>query len=177
MALKPTIYKAKINLSDINRNIYQALSLTIAQHPSETLERMMVRLLAFCLNAEEGLTFTKGLSAVEEPDIITRDLSDSTTLWIDVGEPSADRIKKATRVAEQVKVFSFNSKSPVWWKQNKESFSDLKVSVFQVNWDEAKNLAKLVKRTMDLSVTISEDSIYFSSESGDCELTILTLKE
>ena len=111
MALKPTIYKAKINLSDINRNIYQALSLTIAQHPSETLERMMVRVLAFCLNADENLTFTKGLSAVEEPDIILKSLSDSTMLWIDVGEPSADRIKKATRIAEVVKVYSFNSKS------------------------------------------------------------------
>lgn len=177
MALKPTIYKAKINLSDINRNVYQALSLTIAQHPSETLERMMVRVLAFCLNAEEALSFTKGLSAVEEPDIIARDLSDSTTLWIDVGEPSADRIKKATRVSEQVKVFSFNSKSDIWWQQNNSNFSSLNVSVFQINWDEAKSLAKLVQRTMDFAVTISEDSIYFSSDAGDCEVTLLTLKE
>lgn len=177
MALKPTIYKAKINLSDINRNIYQALSLTIAQHPSETLERMMVRVLAFCLNAEEALSFTKGLSAVEEPDIIARDLSDSTTLWIDVGEPSADRIKKAARVSEKVKVFSFNTKSPIWWEQNKADFSRLRVSVLQVDWDEVKALSKLVERTMDLSVTISEDSIYFSSGLGDCEVSVLTLQE
>ncbi|GAB1264908.1 YaeQ family protein [Aurantivibrio infirmus] len=176
MALKPTIYKAKINLSDINRDIYQTLSLTIAQHPSETLERMMVRVLAFCLNTTENLSFTKGLSAVEEPDIISKSLNDSITLWIDVGEPAVDRIKKATRVSEKVKIYSFNSKSSVWWQQNKSGFSDLNVSVFQVDWEEVKSLAKLVQRTMDLSVTCSENSVYFSSEQGDCEINWLVLQ-
>ncbi len=88
MALKPTIYKMKITLSDLDRDYYDALSLTIARHPSETLERMMVRVLAFCINAQEGLAFTKGLCAVEEADIWARTLDDQISLWIDVGEPT-----------------------------------------------------------------------------------------
>ena len=104
MALKPTIYKLKIALSDINRNYYDTLNLTIAQHPSETLERMMVRVLAFCINAQENLVFTKGLSAVEEPDIWARTLDDKISLWIELGEPAVDRIKKATRLAPAVKI-------------------------------------------------------------------------
>ena len=99
MALKPTIYKLRISLSDINRNFYDALNLTIAQHPSETLERMMARILAFCINAQEHLEFTKGLSAVDEPDIWVKSLDDQITLWIDVGEPAVDRIKKASRIS------------------------------------------------------------------------------
>lgn len=108
MALKPTIYKLKITLSDSDRNYYDTLNLTIAQHPSETLERMMARVLVFCLNAQEYLVFTKGLSAVEEPDIWARTLDGRISLWIDVGEPAVDRIRKATRLSPAVMVYSFN---------------------------------------------------------------------
>ena len=83
MALKPTIFKIKIALSNIEANHYDNLNLTIAQHPSESLERMMARVLAFCMNARENLSFTKGLSAVEEPDIWERTLDDRLSLWID----------------------------------------------------------------------------------------------
>lgn len=93
MALKPTIYKHRISLSDLNRDYYDTLNLTVALHPSETIERMMVRVLAYCINAQEHLTFTKGLSEIEEPDIWLRSLDDQIRLWVDVGEPSADRIK------------------------------------------------------------------------------------
>ena len=97
MAQKSTIYKFRIALSDLERNYYDALNLTIAQHPSESLDRMVAKLLAFSINAQAGLVFTKGLSAVEEPDIWIRTLDEQTSLWIDVGEPSPDRIKKASR--------------------------------------------------------------------------------
>ena len=111
MAFKPTIYKLKIDLADTDRNYFDTLQLTVAQHPSETLERMMARVLAFCINAQEHLVFTKGLSAVEEPDIWARTLDDRLSLWIDVGEPSVDRIRKAITLSPAVKVYSFNSKS------------------------------------------------------------------
>ena len=107
MALKPTIYKFKIALTDLDRNYYDTLNLTIAQHPSETLERMMVRMLAFCINAQESLTLTKGLSTAEEPDLWAHTPDGRIALWIDVGEPAPDRIKKATRIAQMVKVYSF----------------------------------------------------------------------
>lgn len=176
MALKPTIYKLKINLSDIDRNHYDTLSLTVAQHPSETLERMMARVLAYCINAQENLSFTKGLSEPDEPDLWVHTLDNQMKLWIDVGEPAADRIKKATRLATSVKVYSFNSKSDAWWAQESKNFSGLPASVFQFTWGDMQALAALVHRTMELSVTISGDSAYFATESTECEVHWNTLQ-
>lgn len=176
MALKPRIYKLKIGLSDLNRNIYDTLNLTLAQHPSETLERMMVRVLAFCMNSNESLTFTKGLSAVNEPDIQAQTLDGQTSLWIDVGEPNMDRIKKATRLATTVKVYSFNSKADVWWNQGRSKFSRLTASIYQFRWTGIQALVGLVQRSMDLSVTITEDSVYVSAESGECEVAWVPLQ-
>ena len=176
MALKPKIYKSRITLSDIDRDYYDTLNLTIAQHPSETLERMMVRVLAFCINAQEHLVFTKGLCAVDEPDIWVRTLDDRLALWIDVGEPAVDRIKKATRLSPAVKVYSFNSKSDVWWSQGRARFNELPVSVFQFQWTSIQALADLVQRTMDLSITITGDSAYVAAESGECEVSWVPLQ-
>ena len=176
MALKPTIYKFNIALSDINRNYYDSLNLTLAQHPSETLERMMVRLLSFCINAQEHLVFTKGLSAADEPDIWAHSLSGQLDLWIDVGEPAVDRIKKATRIAQDVKVYSFNTKSNAWWLKNQDDFEALPVSVFQFPWEEIQALAALVQRTMALSLTITGDSAYIATDVGECEVNWLPLR-
>lgn len=176
MALKPTIYKFKIALTDLDRNYYDTLNLTIAQHPSETLERMMVRMLAFCINAQESLTLTKGLSTVEEPDLWIHTPDGRIALWIDVGEPAPDRIKKATRIAQKVKVYSFNSKSNVWWMQEQAKFTPLTATIFQFSWPNIQALAKLVQRTMDISVTITEESAYVATESGECEVGWVMLK-
>ena len=170
MALRPTIYKLRIALSDLNRNRYDTLNLTVALHPSETLERMMVRVLAYCLNAEAQLAFTKGLSAAEEPDIWARTLEGNISLWIEVGEPAPDRIKKATRIAPCVKVYTFNSKSAVWWHQERNGYASLNASVYRFGWREIQQLATLAQRTMDLSVTISGDSAYVAAEAGECEV-------
>ena len=177
MALKPTIYKLKIALSDLNRNHYDTLNLTIAQHPSESLERMMVRVLAYCINAQEFLSFTKGLSAIEEPALWVRTLDDQLTLWIDVGEPAVDRVKKSTRQAQAVKVYTFNTKSDVWWDQSKTKLSALDASIYQFQWSDIQAVAKLVERTMDLSVTISEDSAYIATALGECEIPWTPLQE
>ena len=179
MAQKPTVFKFNISLSDLNRNYYDTLNLTIAQHPSETLERMMARVLAFCINAQEHLVFTRGLSSTEEPDIWARTLDDRISLWIDVGEPAADRIKKATRISTSVKVYSFNakSKSDVWWQKGLDRFKQLNVSVYQFPWQRVKALALLVERTMDFSVMITGDSAYVSTEQGECEVPWITLQE
>mgnify|MGYP001159345940 FL=1 len=176
MALKPTIYKFKIALTDLDRNYYDTLNLTIAQHPSETLERMMVRMLAFCINAQESLTLTKGLSTVEEPDLWAHTPDGRIALWIDVGEPAPDRIKKATRIAQMVKVYSFNTKSNVWWMQEQAKFTLLTAAIFQFPWPNIQALAKLVQRTMDISVTITEESAYVATELGECEVSWVMLK-
>ena len=177
MALKPTIFKMNINLSDLNNDLYDTLNLTVAQHPSETLERMMARVMAYCLNAQEFLSFTKGLSVADDPDIWAKSLSDEFLLWIDVGEPAFERIKKARRQAQAVKVYSFNTKSDVWWKQSQADFATLDVEVYQFEFAQIQALAKLVKRSMDLSVTISADSLYLAAELGECEVTCSALQE
>ncbi|MFK7976406.1 MAG: YaeQ family protein [Halioglobus sp.] len=177
MALKPTIYKLKINLSDIDKNHYDTLSLTVAQHPSETLERMMARVLAYCMNAQDNLSFTKGLSEPDEPDLWVRTLDDQMSMWIDVGEPAADRIKKATRLAAAVKVYSFNRKSDAWWNQESSKFGELGASVFQFRWEDMQALAAMVDRTMELSVTLSGDSAYVATDGAECEAIWSTLQE
>jgi uncharacterized protein YaeQ len=176
MALKPTIYKLKITLADTDRDYYDTLNLTVAQHPSETLERMMARVLAFCLNAQEYLLFTKGLCAVEEPDIWARTLDDRISLWIDVGEPSVDRIRKATRLSPAVKIYSFNSKSDTWWAQGQAKFKELPVAVLQLPWASIQALAAMIKRTMNLAVTITGGTAYIASDLASCEVSWLSLQ-
>ncbi len=176
MALKPTIYKLKIALSDLDRDHYETLNLTLALHPSETLERLMTRILAYCINAQEYLVFTKGLSAVEEPDIWARTLDDQISLWIDVGEPSVDRIKKASRIATEVKVYCFNSKSDVWWNQGQAKISRFNASIYRFDWPAIQTAAALLQRTMDVSITITGDSAYFATESGECDISWATLQ-
>ncbi|MES2664133.1 MAG: YaeQ family protein [Pseudomonadota bacterium] len=176
MALQPTIYKLRIMLSDMDRQYYETLSLTVAQHPSETLERMMIRVLAFCINAQENLAFTKGLSAPDEPDIWLLSLDNQMLLWIDVGEPAVDRIKKATRIAKTVKVYSFNSKSDSWWNRECTKFNQLSALIYQFQWQDAQALAACVQRTMDFSVSITGDSAYVATADGECEVSWQTLQ-
>lgn len=177
MALKPTIYKLRIALSDLERNYYDTLSLTVALHPSETPERMMARVMAYCINAQQDLVFTKGLSDVDEPDIWVRTMDDKTTLWVDIGEPAFDRVKKATRLAEQVRIYSFNSKTDVWWQQGQSKLSRLDASIYRFNHSSIGELAGLLSRTMDMSVTITGESAYVTTGDGELEVAWETLKE
>ena len=176
MALKSKIYKLKITLSDLERHYYDSFNITVAQHPSETSQRLMARILAFCLNADERLEFSKGLSVSEEPDIWAHSLDDQLKLWIDVGEPAFDRIKKATRIASAVKIYSFNSKSNIWWEQGRDKFQQLNVSVFQFDWEGIQAFAAFQERTMDISVTINDDSAYIATQSEECEVPWIPLQ-
>lgn len=176
MALKPTIYKFNIAITDFNRDYYDSVSLTVALHPSETLERMMARVMAFCLDAQENMAFTKGLSSIEEPDIWVKSLDDQIQLWIDVGEPAPERVKKSSRMATKVKVYSFNSKSNTWWEQSKSKVQSFKnVQFYQFNWSQIKQLATLVERTMDWSLSISDDTIYVATNAQECEILVTDL--
>lgn len=136
----------------------------------------MVRVLVFCINAQEMLEFTKGLSAVDEPDIWAKSLDDQLLLWIDVGEPAVDRIKKASRIAKDVKVYSFNRKSKPWWDMGRDKFTQLKASFYRFEWESVQALARLQQRTMQLSVTISGNSAYVATELGECEVAWVVLE-
>lgn len=176
MALKPTIYKANVTLSDMDRDHYDQRLLTLAQHPSETLERMMVRLLAYCLNAAPELSFTRGLSTIEEPDLWQRSLDDQVLHWIEVGQPDPERLKKASNQARQVSVYAFGKSADTWWQQNREAVERVaRTAVYQFAWDDIQQLAGMVTRTMDLSVTITEQQLYISLGEQSLEIPVQTL--
>lgn len=177
MALNATIYKFSLSISDLNRDYYDSVQLTVAQHPSENLERMMARVLAYCLNASEELAFTKGLSTPETPDIWAKSLDDQINLWVEVGEPDTDKVKKATRLSSVVKVYTFNSKSAVWWGQEQKKFEGLKASVIRFPWENIQALATLVARTVAMSVTITGNSAFINADTGDVEVSWEMLQE
>lgn len=176
MALKPTICKFNLDLADLERNRFDALNLTVALHPSEILERMMARVLAYCLNTGGGLTFTKGLSTPEVPDIWSHTLTGDVDLWIEVGEPAVERIRKAVRLADRVRIYSFNSRSSVWWSQNAERFGELPVWIFRFLHADIKTLIGLVDRNVEGSVTISGDTILVATDAGQCEVRLEVLQ-
>ena len=177
MAEKPTIYKYKIALSDLDRQVYDNLNLTVARHPSETLERMLVRVLAYCFNAQDRLVLCKGLSDTEEADLWLHSLDGSLELWIDVGEPSVERIKKATRAAAAVKIYSFNTKAGTWWELNRRALEPLSAAIYQLQWSEVQALANAVDRTMDVSVTITDSLAYVATAKGEFEISVQLLHE
>lgn len=167
MALKPVVYKWLLNLSDLNRHNYADYHITLALHPSETLERLVARMVAFALNASEELAFTKGLSTVEEPDIWAKALDGQTDIWIEIGEPAPERVKKASHHAKHVKVYSFNSKSDVWWQQDESKFNRLNADFLQLNSADIAELAEDVQRTMKWFITISDNSASINTDIGE----------
>ena len=118
MALKSTIFKAELSVADIDRGYYGDHALTIARHPSETDERMMVRLLAFALHADDALTFGRGLSSEDEPDLSRRDLTGTIELWIDVGLPDERDLRKACGRSREVHVYAYGGRAcALWWEK------------------------------------------------------------
>lgn len=173
MAEKATIYKANITLSDMDRHHYGDYNLTIALHPSETIERMMVRILAFCYCAAENLTFTKGLSSMDEPDLWLKHDNGTILEWIEVGQPAPDRLKKASGQSQAVKVFSYGRGLDVWWKTNAAAIRALpKVMMRYFSADELTPLCALADKTMNLTVTITEAIAYVSTANENLSVTL-----
>jgi len=175
MALSATIFKANLQVSDMDRNYYAEHPLTLARHPSETDERMMVRLLAFALHAGEQLNFTKGLCADDEPDLWQISLTNEIELWIDVGLPDERRLRKACSRAKQVYLYSYGGRTAdLWWQKNAEKlqrFSNL--SVIEIPGQASKELTSLAQRSMQLQCTIQEGAIWLSSDKQTCSIAPL----
>lgn len=173
MALKATIYKAQVQLTDLDRHYYDPLNLTIAKHPSETDERMMVRVLAFILNAHEHLQMTKGLSTDDEPDIWQVNLSGEIDLWIELGLPDERRIRKAFSRAKAVNVYSYGGgAADMWWQKIENKLSRFKrLTVVNLNQDSVIELAQLVTRTMELQCTIEDGEVWLTD--GEVSVTVV----
>jgi uncharacterized protein YaeQ len=175
MALKATIFKALLQISDMDRNYYNEHQLTLARHPSETDERMMVRVLAFALHADERLEFTKGLCADDEPAIWRHSFSDQIELWIDVGQPDENRIRKACNRAEQVIIYCYGGRSAaLWWQRLRDKLQRHgNLRVFNLPEAASNTLAELVKRSMELHISIQDGQVCI----GDAERNLMVEAE
>lgn len=172
MALKSTIYKADCQISDMDRGYYQSHNLTIALHPSETEERMMVRLLAFVMNADERLQFTKGLSTDDEPDLWQKNLTDDIELWIDLGMPDEKRIRKASNRSDKVFLYTYGGRNTVWWNQIQPKLERFKnLTVINLPKEATDQLAPMVKRTMQLQISIQDGQIWVSDDQHTAQIT------
>ena len=179
MAQKATIYKVELSVSDMDRHYYETHKLTVAKHPSETDERLMVRLIAFALNAREQLEFSRGLSTDDEPDLWEKSLSGEIELWVTLGLPSEKIVRQSCGKAKEVIIYSYGGRTTeVWWNKIKNSttrFENLKV----INLAEAETneLAQQAKRSMKLQVNIQEGDLMVSVDDSIVYVTPITWKD
>ena len=177
MALKSTIYKIDLNIADMDRQYYAQHSLTLAKHPSETDERVMVRLIGFALYANEALIFGKGLSDDEEPDLWHKDLTGAIQLWMDVGLPTEKDIRKACGKSRQVVVVIYGGRiADMWWNQNSKGLLKLN-NLTVINLPETQALARLAAKSINISCTIQDSEILVSNDAGSFTITPVILKE
>lgn len=172
MALSSTIYKVELQISDLNRHYYETHSLTVALHPSETELRMMARILVFALNASESLEFTKGLSTDDVPDLWNKTLTGDIQHWIEVGQPSTRRVKKACGQASGVSIYTFSGhRSEVWWKQNQPELAKREnLSVVNLPANQIGELVNCLARTMQLQCTVQDDLVWIGDPENSIEI-------
>ena len=177
MALKATIHKAQLQIADMDRGVYADHVVTLARHPSEADERMMIRVLAFALNVlgddnAGQLEFAKDLWDVDEAALWHQDYTEAIQHWIDVGQPDDKRLMRAAGRAERVSVYSFSSSTPVWWKglQSKITRAD-NIAVWQIEAEQSQALARLAERTVQLQVTVQDGTVWLSTGKESVEIT------
>ena len=177
MALKATIYKAHLQITDMDRGVYADHSVIIARHPSEADERMMIRLLAFALyvpadDKKGNLEFAKDLWDVDEPALWHKDYTESILHWIEVGQPDDKRLMRAAGRAERVTAISFSSSTPVWWKGIETKLTRAaNLVVWQIEAPQSQALARLAERSMQLQVTVQDGTVWMSTATGSVEIT------
>lgn len=178
MALKATIFKADLQVTDMDRHYYQAHGLTMARHPSETDERMMMRLLAFARQADDALVFAKGLSDPDEPDLWRKDPTGAILSWIEVGQPDERRILKACGRAAQVMVYCYGPTSNIWWGQTQRKLERARnLTVMRIAAATSQALGALAQRTMQLQCTIDGGQIWMGSGDSMVQIDIEILRE
>jgi uncharacterized protein YaeQ len=171
MALRSTIYKTELQVSDLDRGVFESRSLAIARHPSETEERLMVRLLAYALHLGEGLEFGRGISNEDEAAIWQRDLTGRLLLWIEVGLPDERALRRACGRADAVILYTYGGRSAAqWWGQNAGPLERLaNLQVFDLPQAFTLALAEKAARNLQVQVTVQDREVWFSI--GDRTLT------
>ncbi|WP_374678792.1 YaeQ family protein [Piscinibacter sp.] len=177
MALKATIFKARLSLADMDRGLYADHALTLARHPSETDERLLMRVLAFALNVpaddRDGmLEFGKGLSDTDEPELWHRDLTGRIRHWVEGGQPHDKRRLRAAGRADQVSVYAYAASTPIWWSGIAGKIARAgNIRVWQVDAAQSQALAALAQRTMDLQVSIQDGTCWVGDGERSVEIT------
>lgn len=178
MARNSTIYKLHIELSDLRKNYFDTLKLVIALHPSETQERMLSRILCYCLHASPTLEFTRGLSSTDEPELWSKSLDDRIEYWIDLGQPDISRIKKACQKADQVAIYTYRSSASVWWKNISSQIKDFKnLDMIALNPEQISAASQLIERQIELSVLINDSSLEVFSQDKQYQIEFTTLTD
>lgn len=175
MALPATLHKVSLNISDLHRHYYQEHNLTVAQHPSETDTRLMVRLLAFIRHASPDLTFTKGLSTDDEPELWQKSADGRIMDWIELGEPSVKRIKQALSRAEHVTVYSYGGRSAeLWWQKHQAELSALpRLAIYHLSDPQPTALADLCQRNIDLFATVQDTELQLTDGEHSLDLQVI----
>ncbi len=179
MAIKATIFKANLQIADMNRHYYQDHAMTIARHPSENDERMMVRLLAFALNAHEHLEFGQGMTDESEADLWQKDLTGAIKLWIDVGVPDEKLIRKACGRADKVVVYCYGGRvAEMWYAQNSGKFErHCNLSVINLAQESTRSMKGLAQRTMRLQCTIQDGDVWLGDDNENVVVEYTVLKD
>ena len=176
MALKATIYKAQLQIADMDRHLYADHALTLALHPSETEERLLVRLLAFALNVPAdtnggALQFTRGLSDADEPALWQHDLTGDLLHWIELGQPDDRRLIKAAGRARRVTLYTYGNSTAVWWGGIRNKLTRLEnLSVWQIPNEQSQALASLAERSMQWQLTIQDGHVWVNAANGSAEI-------
>lgn len=178
MALKSTIHRLELDVADIDHGNYGSFSLTLARHPSETEERLMMRVLAFALHADPALEFGRGISSEDEPDLWLRDATGAIRLWIDVGLPDERRLRRAAGRAERLVVIAYGGRGvDVWWDKVREALARLPaLTVLAIPCEAGRALAALADRAMRLQCTVQEQQVYLGDAAHSVLIEPVTLR-
>jgi len=174
MAEKSTIFKATLQVADMNRHHYHSYPLTLARHPSETDERLMVRLLAFALHAADDLSFGQGMSNDDDADLWQRDLTGHVTLWVDVGTPDERLVRKAVGRSDAMVIYTYGGRvAERWFSHHQADFArQQNLQIIGLPLETTRALATMAERNMDLQCLIQDDQISFSNPQRSVELTL-----
>lgn len=178
MALRSTIFKATLDVADIDRNVYGEFPLTLARHPSETDERMMIRVIVFAMHAHEHLAFGKGLSDPDEPDLWRKDLTGVIEEWIELGQPDEKAVLKACGRSGHAYVYCYGGGAMPWWKSAEEKLARAKnLTIRKLDLGPSGTLAALADKSMRLQATIQDGQVLLSTEDASLQIDVTTLRE
>ena len=174
MAQTATLYNLSIDLADIDRGVYEKLSLCVARHPSETVEYLLMRVFAYCLEYGDGILLTEGVAARDEPAALIRDLTGRITAWIEVGMPDADRLHRGNKLAGRAAVYTHRDVKKLLAQLTSPNMNRLaNVPVYEFDRSLVDEVAGLLERRSDLSITITERELYLEIAGRTFTMTIV----